>query len=185
MEFAPGLDSACFAHPLVLSVCIAGHTLLPRGPLVVHMGSGPGAPCRHPRVLCDLRCRLFASRAGIHSQSLAWSYGVARFRTSKPIETIEGPSNFETIRNEGRLLEGSAQTFWSWRAQVRVSSSPQAFWSWRAQVRVTCSRRQSAPGLATYKKLGGRTAPTCSLTGYSRRCATACWSPPPVLKKIL
>jgi hypothetical protein len=36
-------------------------------------------------VLCDLR--LFASRAVIHCKSLAGSYGVARFRTLKPIET--------------------------------------------------------------------------------------------------
>ena len=60
-------------------------TLLPRGLLVVHMGVVPGAPCRHPRVLCDLR--LFASRTGIHHNSLAGSNSVARFRTSKPIET--------------------------------------------------------------------------------------------------
>jgi hypothetical protein len=73
--------------PTHLPCPFAFPTLLPRGPLVVHMRAGPGAPGTgsHPRVLCDLT--LLASRAGIHPKSLAGSYGVARFRTSKPFET--------------------------------------------------------------------------------------------------
>ena len=82
---------------------------------VVHLIAGPvlhpGAPCRHPRVLCDLR---LSSRAGINTYlwtglqswyqhlSLAGSYGVARFRTSKPIETNQtgrGPGGpFQDLR---------------------------------------------------------------------------------------
>jgi hypothetical protein len=71
--------------PTHLSCPFALPTHLPCGPLVVHMGAVPGAPGRHPRVFCDLM--LFASKAGIHPNSLAGSYCVARFRNSKPIET--------------------------------------------------------------------------------------------------
>ena len=51
------------AHTLTFASLSLALPLLPRGPLVVRMDDGPGAPGRHPRILCDLR--LLASRAGI------------------------------------------------------------------------------------------------------------------------